>query len=138
MRPMILRGAARSEWEESVINDDRLEKSTDAFLMRTLLDFCGGKATCWPSTKTLARRMRLGERSVQLAVGRCISLGILDRERGNYVILSHPDARRICRADVIPIERPDTRPMGHAERHQWWQEQYRRQRERNRRIAGLA
>lgn len=136
MRPKILMGVARKEWEESVINDDRLEKPTDAFLMRTLLDFCGGKAMCWPSTKTLARRMRLSERSIQLSVGRCISLGILDRESGNYVILSHPDAKRIVRIDVIPIGRPKQTTA--AERHDWWQEQYRRQRERNRRIAGLA
>lgn len=136
MRPIILAGAARKAWEESVINDDRIEKPTDAFLMRTLLDFCGGKATCWPGVKTIAGRMRLGERSVQLAIGRCVSLGVLERADGCYVILSHPDASRICGVEVIPIERP--RRMTDAERHSWWADQYRRQRDRNRRTAGLA
>lgn len=125
--------------------DGRLVKSTDAFLLRTLLDFCCGKAQCWPHTDTLARRMRLGIRSVQLSIARCTASGIIAQVAGDdrnrrLVITSHPDARRILDRDrqIIPMKAPAKTPdipVRQSPERGFWEDYYRRQAERH---AGLA
>lgn len=96
-RALVLKGVERRRWENSVIGDSRLNKSTDVFLMTVILGYCRGKSECWPTVKTLAKQMKLTDRSVQAAIKRCVKVEVirLDKDSGlasrrKFVVLSHP------------------------------------------------
>jgi len=96
-RTVVLTGSKRREWEKSVIGDSRLTKSTDVFLMTVILGYCRGKSECWPTTKTLAKHMRMSDRSIQSAIKRCVKAEVLALEEDSrrassrrFVVLSHP------------------------------------------------
>lgn len=109
-----LKGSDRKKWEQGVLKDGRLEKSTDVFLMTVLLTYCQGKAICWPATKTLADQMRLGKRAVQASIKRLEAAGVIGfvkdtsiRQGRRFVILSHPEAESLMcvETDAAKVEK---------------------------------
>ncbi len=102
VRPFVLSGSKRREWEKSVLGDPRLTKSTDVFLATVILSYCQGKAECWPTLETLCKQMRSTKRTIQSAIKRCVNAGVLvlkddpsKRSGRTFVFTDHPSLKPV-------------------------------------------